>query len=263
MKIFAISDLHLEFYNSTEELWQLISKSLPDADVLILAGDIGYPHNYVSVGDCPKNAFNLHILLSHFKKKYARVILIAGNHEVYQTESYRRSKELDCLRRLCEDVNVYYLDKSSVVIDDVEFFGCTLWSAIEGGATSRISDFQKAFSSHLDYLEEFISHYTWLRQALKNKTKEKNVVITHHLPSRRLIAPIYTDRCLNTAFATSILDEIDLHNVQLFVCGHSHTGTEMKYGDTFFFLNPLGYPSEISENSKSKVPIFSTKTFEV
>jgi hypothetical protein len=67
------SDLHLELYTSVRtpvELFQTLLKPNPAVDVLILAGDIGYPEQRIT-----KEFF--HWVCSNWKQ----VLWILGNHE--------------------------------------------------------------------------------------------------------------------------------------------------------------------------------------
>ena len=102
MKLHILSDLHLEFGDFV----------LPqtDADVIVLAGDIGIGADGIQwaakQGDKP-------------------VIYIAGNHEYYNREYI---KTLDGMRRAAKDRGVHFLENNELVLGGVRFLGCTLWT---------------------------------------------------------------------------------------------------------------------------------------
>src|SRR5439155_7258727 len=78
-KIIYVSDLHLEFYKKLKQLLNYINfNDWPDADILILAGDI---MNIKSDDRSLKKRFTK--LIKLFKEKYKNVIYVAGNHEYY------------------------------------------------------------------------------------------------------------------------------------------------------------------------------------
>jgi predicted MPP superfamily phosphohydrolase len=72
MRIFGISDIHLEFLPDNDDF--SFTSKWPSADVLVLAGDIGSPI---------KRYDQYRHFLEHVKKAYSTVIFISGNHEYY------------------------------------------------------------------------------------------------------------------------------------------------------------------------------------
>ena len=65
MKIQVLSDLHIEY-----QPFELVKAQ--DADILVMAGDIGNPHS-----------IEYKALVAKAANLYKRVIIIRGNHEVY------------------------------------------------------------------------------------------------------------------------------------------------------------------------------------
>jgi hypothetical protein len=74
------------------------------------------------------------------------------------------------------------------------------------------------------------------------------IVVTHHLPTYRLIAPKYRGLDLNFSFATSLDELVSSYPVVAAVCGHSHANQTVSLGarKTPAILNAAGYPSECS-----------------
>lgn len=244
--IYCISDLHLEFYPHYLTLWNDIKYHLPDADVLVLAGDIGIPTGdaFIQYGQ----------LLKMFKTRYSNIILVPGNHEYYQAQNYNRELVLDNLKKLCEQCRIILLNNSSIIINDVKFIGTTLWSEMHPNA--KINDIGKVFPSVVEYNEEFLKCKNWLKSELDETDKGDNemrcVVITHHLPTSKLIHPTFEKYSeLNTAFCTDVLDEMNLSKVDLWFCGHTHESSiyehELNNHKTRFVVNPYGYPSELRD----------------
>ena len=247
-KIYCISDLHLEFYQSHLTLWNDIKFHLPDADVLILAGDIGIP-----VDD---GFYQYGQLLKMFKTRYSNIILVPGNHEFYRAKNYDLGFVFDNLKKLCEQCKIILLNNSSVVINNVKFIGTTLWSMIDPEA--KINDIGRVFPDSVEYNEEFIKCKNWLKLELDTISEQSDnpircVVITHHLPTSELIHSKYIDSpVLNTAFSTDILEDMNLSKVDLWFCGHTHECKTYEHLNqsgtkTVFVANPYGYPHEVRD----------------
>jgi len=239
MKIFCISDLHSEQYTDINDL--MVNLDLPPADVLILAGDIGQTR-------FGKDRNNYSEVLSRFRKMYETVILIPGNHEYYcalSPDVESRKKVLEDLRMLCEENKVIFLDKSSVVIDGVQFIGTTLWSAIDETASGLMNDFRFVFSNRLDYVCEFADCYRYLKEELISGPEiSEQIVITHHLPTDLAIHKRFWNHPVNSGFYTNILDTLNLEKVRYWFCGHTHEYAKVKIEETQVIVNPYGYKGE-------------------
>lgn len=254
MKIYAISDLHLEFYPDHEDLMKILKPILPKADILLLAGDIGDP---ITKSDSYK------ALLTEFKTMYTHVILIAGNHEYYKC-----NLEMDLTRKsikkICEEIGVVFLDNQTVIIDGIKFIGTTLWSKGDLYIDKCVNDIGKVFKNVEDHNKEFQRCFEWLKNELANKEDNKDnndakeercfkttVVITHHLPTKLLCNSRYDEYgVMNTAFYTEILNQLNLSDVSLWICGHTHESKIYLHPKNAekrilkFIVNPLGYPKE-------------------
>jgi 3',5'-cyclic AMP phosphodiesterase CpdA len=233
--IFLISDVHTEFYNSASDVFDNIT--WPEATHLVLAGDIG----------CVSTKFDiLREFLEKCRKKYENVIFIPGNHEYYHCDTNHEIVEKK-LEELCTDLNVHYVHRKNKVVSGIRFIGHTLWSIIDRHTWSKISDSTfRVFDSQIDYVSAFVDGYKFLKNEIANSVNsaEPIVVVTHHLPSRKLIHSKFSTGTDDSAFATDVISHLHFHNVKYWFCGHSHEFGEMKYGNTFFALNPVGYPNE-------------------
>lgn len=238
IKIFTISDIHLEFLKDTDSL----TKDWPDADILVLAGDIGN----VTTG-----LRDIENFLVKLKGRYKDIVFVAGNHEFYNC-NYDRDKVITNLRKLADETKTHFLHRDSKVIQGIEFIGATLWSLLNREISNKINDFEcDVFKSHIDYVESFIDDYRFIKQKLETVSKFPRIVVTHHLPTARLIHRRFQGDPINSAFYTNILDNINTRGVVLWFCGHTHEYAMCKYNGTYFFVNPIGYPGEKRESSIS------------
>ncbi len=233
--IYAVSDIHTEFYESAEEVFDSIQWRT--ATHLVLAGDVGVV--------CTKLEIYKNFLVL-CKKKYKNVVLIPGNHEYYSCEGDRKAVE-NILRSTCEVTGVHYIHEKNVVIDGVRFIGHTLWSLIEKEACDQIADFpNRVFDSQYDYVASFIDGYRFIEKEIFNSldSDEPTIVVTHHLPSRRLIHPKFKNNSMNSAFASDVTGTMHMGRVKYWFCGHTHEYAETKFMDTKIIANPIGYPGE-------------------
>jgi Icc-related predicted phosphoesterase len=252
MKIFCISDLHLEFYANWQELFSQIKKKLPKADVLVLAGDIGYTMN---IKDTDNFKDNYEQLVREFKNMYDHVVIVSGNHEYYQAHAlgYDFSHIDKNITDIAKKYKCNYLNKSTVVIQGVQFIGLTLWSRLQKKMEiiQRTNDIKKCFYNIDQYNQEFEDSFKWLRNQLIDNPKNESlptVVITHHLPSNKLCHEKFKDNPMNSLFYTNILDELNLQNVRYWFCGHTHEANKIIHKNedsaTTVIVNPFGYPKE-------------------
>jgi predicted phosphodiesterase len=239
MKLWILSDLHLEF----------ASISLPkvDADVVVLAGDIDVEGN------------GLEWATETFPN--VPVLYILGNHEYYGT-AY--PKHLYELRAKSENTNVKILENDAVIIGDITFLGCTLWTDFNLYGKPKLSELE-ANLRMLDYRKIRLSPYNtqfrssdtanihkqslaWLKQQLQNISDTKKVVITHHAPSETSVSPQFKGDSLSPAFASRLETVVETSNAELWIHGHIHTASDYRLGRTRVVCNPRGYPGEQGTN---------------
>ena len=125
MKIQLFSDFHLEKRD--------IIYPKPEADILVLAGDI-CEFDYLD----SKRAFFMYVNLN-----WKKVIWILGNHEYYSAQS-----NIDIINTYIKGFisafpNITILDRDIIEIDKYRILGCTLWSYISSNCEHLC---QNAFS---------------------------------------------------------------------------------------------------------------------
>jgi Icc-related predicted phosphoesterase len=86
-----------------------------------------------------------------------------------------------------------------------------------------------------------------LHRELSQKFDGPTVVVTHHAPSPRSIAPKFADSELNPAFTSNLEPLIEHYQPALWVHGHMHNSSDYKIGQTRVVCNPRGYfPDELN-----------------
>lgn len=227
LRIRIFSDLHLEGCAYTPEP--------AEADVVVLAGDID------------KGTAGMQWGARYFP--HTPVIYVAGNHEFYRGDmpEIRRRFETEALR-----LGVHYLENSEVIIGGVRFLGATLWTdfrlydnpAAAMVEAMRMNDFHIILDGDdvltpartVEFHAESLASLT---EQLAIPFPGKTVVVTHHAPSQRSIAPHFQGDALSAGF-TSKLDHL-FPQVDLWIHGHTHYSCQYQAGRCRVVSNQRGY----------------------
>jgi hypothetical protein len=252
MKILVISDLHIEH----GPRWSL-PDVLPEHDVVVLAGDIhGSPEDAVEWAE-----------FSFVKP----VIYTPGNHEFYGGAISKRTEG----GILCAiDSSVHLLDRDSVVIDNVKFIGCTLWTDFElfgmrsldlcmARSASCINDFRliRDFSPS-EARKRNVLDRGFIRSELAKSIAGKTVVVTHHAPHPFSVEDRFKSDMTSAAFASDLTDIIEQYQPSLWIHGYMHASSDYRVGDTRVVCNPKGYGPH-SYGAMNENGEFSMKIVEV
>ncbi|MBP0439130.1 metallophosphoesterase [Tianweitania sediminis] len=250
-KLWLFSDLHLDWNNKLAK--HGFETAVPEADVCVCAGDLF--HNTVSsLG-----------WLETFVLPHMPVVFVPGNHEYYghtllddRAEYRQRYWENDLPEGL------HYLDCDEAVVSGVRFLGATLWTDFEffgGTDEDRAWLMRKCELGMNDYRTITYDRYTrpltadhtralhmeagkWLDERLARPGPEADVVVTHHAPHGKSVAPQFEDDPLTAAYVSDLGGMMLAYEPQLWVHGHVHSPFDYTVGRTRVLCNPKGYPSE-------------------
>ena len=278
MKIAVCSDLHLEFGD-------LDLENTENADVLILGGDIFVAEdlNYLEPAPIDEvlmpnrmslRARRYYDFIERCCKRFPHVVLITGNHEHYHGDF---AETHWILRKVFADfTNLYILDKQFTIIDNVVFFGGTLWTDMNSEdphtmLTNRglMNDYNcikntsqegmKVFMPQ-DSIDDHKKFLTELEKVLGVYPTQPTVVVGHHAPSKVSTHPRYkTETIMNGAYSSN-LDNFILDNRQIKLWTHGHTHEDFDYmiGTTRVVCNPRGY-----DGYEDKADTFTLKYVEI
>lgn len=234
MKIQYCSDLHLEFKENREYI-----KTNPLSvvgDVLILAGDI-----------VPFEVYRKYSFLDFVADNFEAVYWLPGNHEYYHDDISDRSGAFQEKVRS----NLFMINNSTVIINNVRFIFSTLWSKInperQWEIQQSVSDFHviryngKPFSV-IDYNEFHNSSLEFLLPEISKDRAEKTVVVTHHVPTLLNYPQKYRGSLLTECFAVELFKYIEPSGVDYWIYGHHHQPIwEFEIGKTKLITNQFGY----------------------
>jgi predicted phosphodiesterase len=205
----------------------------PEADVIVLAGDIATYTCYDSIvkqyGDCGKT-----------------VIYVAGNHEAWgKTVEDAREERL----KLFQGTNIVELDCHTYIMGDVAFIGATLWTNLDSPGDAFVASKTKDFNAIKDMTPDKwgrLHHrhrgYITYACASPNLEDKKKVVVTHYLPSFRSTPSRFKGDPTNCIFSSNCDDIMHMRCApDIWIHGHTHDSFDYKNGDTRVICNPYGY----------------------
>jgi predicted phosphohydrolase len=228
------SDIHLETNKD-----EVIKKIKPLAENLILAGDIGQPLD-------PHFESFIKYVSSNFKN----IIYVAGNHEYYNSYGMTIRKVNNTIQYIFSKYpNVYFLNNSKIVINNITIIGSTLWSSpisdtyfndfknfiYDDDGCITIDKFRKMNKESILFLES----------QLENCCHDKTIVVTHFMPLMNIDIPNskYKSNPINDSYFGNKLYHI-INKPKYWISGHTHQRFEINIKDTKWLCNPLGQKYE-------------------
>ena len=243
MKIALLSDLHLSV--------QAMPHPHVDADVVVLAGDLGRPPAAIAWA-------------AQFDRP---TLLVAGNHEFYGSDLVTTIAQL---RALARGTSVQVLERNVWLHGGVRFLGCTLWSdhRLYASAQERdecwlqVRDLVRDFT-RIRVAPDFEDKLTpavvqclfdlsvaWLEEQFATQHDGPTVVVTHFAPARGSIAARFAGSPLNACFVSDLEARMRAWQPQLWLHGHVHDSFDYRIGATRVVANPRGYaPKGVIENA--------------
>jgi len=252
-----MSDLHLEVHPHYRP------RPAPDADLLVLAGDIG---SYQAGSQLAGEDFGL----ERFSPRLGwpvPVLYVPGNHE-YDNLDFDDTHQR--LRDTCERLDIRWLEREVLAFGPVRFVGTTLWTDFEAlvteaeraaGDEARIVKRRgKAFRAANFYLqktgatrrgapwmaegwrEQALVCQQWLKAALAAPFEGTTVVVTHFAPSLRSADPRYGLTPGTAGFCNSLDALFPL--AHLWLHGHLHCQQDYLAEGCRVVANTLGYATK-------------------
>lgn len=244
MLIRPFDDLHIEFSKN-----KFTIEPLPTdlETTLVLAGDIG-------VGDKACS------LIREWAEQFKYVIYVAGNHEFYG--HVWQDVVADIRSEFADIQNAFFLEKESVTLDGVSFFGATFWTDANVPEydkyviSKQMNDFKLIKRTHDltgkavritpdTYRYWFLDTIVKYREWINNGFEGKRVVVSHHAPSSKSSLKCFAGSPMNAFYYFESLKWCDnLKLVDLWFHGHMHnTSDYIMASGTRVIANPFGYDS--------------------
>ena len=208
------SDLHIEYKN--DEIPDPLDYITPVSDILILAGDIG-------------SFYKIEQLKGFLEKiclLFKTVIYVPGNQEYYVVQSTKPLPMFYLLNRMYEieqDIkNLYVLNQTSLIINDICITGCTLWSDLKISIPKfivrihGISDeiYKNKHTNDINYIKKMIDYC--------NSNNLKLVVITHYCPTYKVLEGSEKKDKYSSLYTSNLDYLFGANKINTWICGHIH-----------------------------------------
>lgn len=246
MKVQIVSDIHLE--RRPLDFEKVLDKNV-NADILVLAGDIGCPLSPIYES-----------FLSWCAVNFNNVIVVCGNHE-YRTCMPRPFDEVDkIVKTITSNINtrftspkIHFLQGGeNTVIAGANFVGATLWSkipesvskdyvaqidasfqgmTIQQGVNFTVANMNTLFQYHLNGIERSV------RWGIDQKMK--NIVVTHHAPILKTMYKV-EDYPKNYLYGTDLEKYLRYDIVNTWIYGHTHWNVVHNVQGTMLATNQYG-----------------------
>lgn len=229
MKIQLMSDLHFEYHSDGGRAW-INNLDSSNVDVLILAGDIAEVKGQA-----------LSRVLNQICDLYPQIVFVPGNHEYYGSTIEEAHQAFD---RLNDKSNLHVLRGDTVVIADQRFIGATLWFTQRDDPTQamwqqRLNDFHKIGGDFESWVYEQAKIDA---QYLHNQINVGDIVVTHHIPSPRGVAPRWQSSIEDFGrFFVHKLPEYLVKKSKVWCHGHGHDSVQSTDHNHLLIANPFGY----------------------
>lgn len=233
-----VSDVHSEKYSSQFSSLKNYLDKIPDADFVVLAGDIGAPFSYGREYGPPMFLK----VIEYFCKRYKHVLYTPGNHDLWLCKSLLQA--IEYFNTLHEQFpNFISLINRKIDLEGKKIFGGPLWFHSSSDPYFFLKK-QSWIDFHL-MPNTTLDEHDWLSDNFKqNLPNNCDLVISHHLPTPKSINPYYLNDSSNCFFLNDCTKLIEEKNPKIWIHGHTHSRASYLVGDTQVLCNPMGYPGE-------------------
>ena len=235
------SDFHLDMNNGKFDVINV-------SDNFIIAGNVGNPFSTQF-----ENFF------SYISKKFKNIFFVAGNHDLHDYGIFNQTLydvNVQQIIKICNKFpNVHFLNNDCYDHNDVIIVGTPLWTQLSPNI--KFID-KKTIDCHNNKHYESVQY---INDICKKYPTKKIVVVTHYVPTEKLIEEKYKlDKCANSKFCTPLEHIMKSNsNICVWISGHTHIVKEHKFifptHTTMCAINAHGY------NPPNNVLL--TKTFSI
>ena len=274
MLIQILSDIHTEFYHQPATAASVaLSLCAPEADALIIAGDLGAPGQKYG---CMLEALRV------FSQEFEHVLYVPGNHEYYFYSFKQYEEEMARLVETYPNVIPGNFFEGTLGPDGPRVVSCTGWfvekpdisyrywtrmmdsrligaskapkkgkphSVVGWGGPPLTQDTWQGNMPMHDFCVKGEEAAAWLEEEMT----PGDIVVTHHLPSWDSVDPPFaTDKTnyfyINEKFEKLLRDKKPAY----WIHGHTHGSCSYMKNKTHVICNPRGYDDGKSINPNFK-----------
>jgi predicted phosphodiesterase len=239
MRIFAISDLHLDYADNRRWL-EGISFEEYREDVLILAGDIS-------------DSIELVVwCFGVIKKKFKTILFVPGNHDLWIIRDEKLQDSVDKFRLLCDIADNCGISRKPFHSGVLSIVPLLSWYDYSFGKPT-----DELYATWMDYrackwpvgasLREVAAYFAKLNEDILSITNRTVISFSHFVP-RIDVMPAYIPPARKRVYpvlGTELLErQIRCLQPAIHIYGHSHVNQRVPIDGIFYINNAFGYPEE-------------------
>lgn len=239
MRVFAISDLHVDFEDNTKWIAELSTADFTD-DVLILAGDVA--------DTLPALERTLALLAQRFR----HVLFVPGNHELWVIRDRPQTSSLEKFAAVARAVTASGASMQVLRVEDLAIVPMLGWYDYSFGEPG---DYLKAM--WMDFRAcrwpagfsagDVTAYLTAFNERCSIAGATSVITFSHFLPRIDLMPRGVPDatRQLYPVLGTTLLEQqLRALSSQIHVYGHSHLNRRVTIDGVTYVNNAFGYPCE-------------------
>lgn len=238
MKVYAISDLHIDFDGNAQWLFNAFDTDYAE-DVLIVAGDVS------------DELSRLEQCFTYLARRFKKVLFVPGNHELWVVRdriptSIKKFEEICRLAEQCGvSMDVYHHAGVSIV-PLYSWYDFSFSSPTDKLLSSWMDFYACKWPEHWDL--QHVTDFFLAKNIPRLNTKNDFVIsFSHFLPSSKLL-PHFVPDAFKYIFpvlgSEKLAEQVSILKSDIHVYGHSHIARSVRVDDVDYVNNALGYPKE-------------------
>lgn len=253
MRVFAISDIHIDFDENYKWFNSISDYDYKD-DILILAGDI---IDKISEID---RAFKI------IRSKFSRIAYVPGNHDLW-IDSNEIKDSIDKFNIIKKSASDNGIDMEPVNIGELSIVPLLGWYDYTFG--NPVDELMNSWSDYIackwpeNYdVTDITLYFVSLNESFLNIKNSFIISFSHFLPRIDVMPSYIPDkkRILYPVFGTTLLEkQIRKLGSNIHIYGHSHLNMQITLDNIIYINNAYGYPYEKRITAKKLKCIYETK----
>lgn len=252
MKVFAVSDVHIDYEENRAWLSALSTKDY-QKDILILAGDVTDDHQLLE--EC----------FDELAGKFLKVLFVPGNHELWVSRN-RALTSIEKFHQILSTANKY-----NIALEPYHINGLSIVPLLSWYDFSFSTPCKKLMDTWMDFRAcvwpnnlsplGVTQYFLEMNQVHLKITNQTTISFSHFLPRIDLMPHYIPEsyRYLYPVLGTVLLEkQIRQLRPDIHVYGHSHVNRQLTLDGTRYINNAFGYPSEGQISKKKLLCLYET-----
>jgi predicted phosphodiesterase len=250
MRIYALSDIHIDYAENRKWLMDLSTEDFRD-DILILAGDVSDVTRY------------LVLAFSELMKRFKTVLFVPGNHDLwtYRNKIGNSLVYFEVIRCLAADFGV---NMKPITIGNTSIIPLLGWYDYTfGNPGEELSALWRDFQACTwpeNFNEQTITrHFIDMNEPFLTTRNDHIISFSHFMPRIDLMPsqiPL-SKQALYPVLGTALLEEqIRRLGPEIHIYGHTHVNMSGQRDGISYINNAFGYPNETRIAKKELQAVF-------